>query len=162
MRAKLALQRRAYQRGLVEKTDQQLATLQELVTTIEFAQLEQSIVYGLEQGNQVLKEIHKELSLDRVDDLMNRTADAQYYQRVRDFHSLRKSTSVLHHSSLQRNKTKSKANCKHWLPKQNLQQLQHLLNPYLQCLQRPLISLLLNRPYREVALSRLRKRQQIY
>lgn len=162
MRAKLALQRRAYQRSLIEKTDQQLATLQELVTTIEFAQLEQSIVYGLEQGNQVLKEIHKELSLDRVDDLMNRTADAQYYQQVRDFHSRRKSTSVLHHSSLQKNKTRWKANCKRWLSKQNLQQLQHLLTLYLQCLQCPLISLLKNRPYRKVALPHLRKRRQIY
>lgn len=30
-RARLALRRRAYQQGLIEKTDQQLATLQELV-----------------------------------------------------------------------------------------------------------------------------------
>ncbi|WFD43129.1 Vacuolar protein sorting-associated protein 20 [Malassezia psittaci] len=81
-RAKLALQRRAYQRGLIEKTDQQLSTLQELVSTIEFAQMEQSIMYGLEQGNQVLKEIHTEMSLDRVDDLMSDTAEAQQYQQL--------------------------------------------------------------------------------
>ena len=30
-RARMALRRRAYQNGLIEKTDQQLATLQELV-----------------------------------------------------------------------------------------------------------------------------------
>ncbi|WFC99040.1 Vacuolar protein sorting-associated protein 20 [Malassezia yamatoensis] len=83
-RAKLALQRRTYQRGLIEKTDQQLSTLQELVSTIEFAQMEQSIMYGLEQGNQVLKEIHKEMSLDRVDDLMSDTAEAQQYQQEID------------------------------------------------------------------------------
>ncbi|WFD38661.1 Vacuolar protein sorting-associated protein 20 [Malassezia japonica] len=84
MRAKVALQRRAYQRGLIEKTDQQLATLQGLVSTIEFAQLEQSIMYGLEQGNQVLKEIHKEVSIERVEELMDRTAEAQDYQREID------------------------------------------------------------------------------
>ncbi|KOS13360.1 vps20-vaculolar protein sorting [Malassezia pachydermatis] len=80
-RARLALRRRAYQQGLIDKTDQQLATLQELVSTIEFAQLEQSIVYGLEQGNEVLKQIHKETSLERVERLMDTTAEAQQYQR---------------------------------------------------------------------------------
>ncbi|SHO79361.1 Similar to S.cerevisiae protein VPS20 (Myristoylated subunit of the ESCRT-III complex) [Malassezia sympodialis ATCC 42132] len=83
-RARLALRRRAYQQGLIEKTDQQLATLQELVSTIEYAQLEQSIMYGLEQGNQVLRQIQKETSMDRVERLLDDTAEAQQYQREID------------------------------------------------------------------------------
>lgn len=90
---------------MISKTDQQLATLQELVrvdsattahmwskrcntnifkvSNIEFAQLEQSIIYGLTQGNQVLKQIHRETSLERVEHLMEETAESQTYQRVR-------------------------------------------------------------------------------
>ena len=53
------------------------------VSNIEFAQLEQSIIYGLTQGNQVLKQIHRETSLERVGHLMEETAESQTYQRVR-------------------------------------------------------------------------------
>ncbi|WFD31850.1 Vacuolar protein sorting-associated protein 20 [Malassezia sp. CBS 17886] len=81
VRARLALRQRAYQRGLIEKTDQQLATLQELVSTIEFAQLQQSVMFGLQQGGDVLRAIQKETDLDRVDQLMSSAADAQAYQR---------------------------------------------------------------------------------
>lgn len=53
------------------------------MSNIEFAQLEQSIIYGLTQGNQVLKQIHRETSLERVEHLMEETTESQTYQRVR-------------------------------------------------------------------------------
>lgn len=39
-------------------------------------------MYGLEQGNQVLRQIQKETSMDRVERLLDDTAEAQQYQRV--------------------------------------------------------------------------------
>jgi len=36
----------------------------------------------LEQGNAVLKEIHKEMTVESVEKLMEETAEAQAYQRV--------------------------------------------------------------------------------
>lgn len=41
------------------------------------------MLYGLEQGNAVLREIHREMSLERVEDLLAQTAEAQAYQNVR-------------------------------------------------------------------------------
>ena len=50
---------------------------------IEFSLVEKDIVFGLQQGNSVLKEIHKEMNLDKVEQLMSDTAEGIVYQNVR-------------------------------------------------------------------------------
>jgi charged multivesicular body protein 6 len=52
-----------------------------LTSTIEFSLVEKSVLYGLQQGNQVLKEIHKEMSLEAVEKLIEETDEARAYQR---------------------------------------------------------------------------------
>ena len=52
------------------------------MSNIEFAQIEVSVLHGLAQGNAVLKEIHKEMTVESVEKLMEETAEAQAYQRV--------------------------------------------------------------------------------
>ncbi|OLL22919.1 Charged multivesicular body protein 6 [Neolecta irregularis DAH-3] len=79
-RALLALRRRKYQEQLLAKTDQQLATLEQLTSSIEFALVEKDVIYGLKQGNSVLKELHLEMSLEAVEKLMEDTAEAIAYQ----------------------------------------------------------------------------------
>ncbi|PWO00847.1 hypothetical protein FA09DRAFT_293536 [Tilletiopsis washingtonensis] len=83
-RARTALRRRKWQEGMIAKTDTQLETLEGLVSTIEFAQIEVSVMHGLKQGNAVLKEIHKELNPESVERLMSETADAVAYQKEID------------------------------------------------------------------------------
>ncbi|CAO1617261.1 unnamed protein product [Jaminaea pallidilutea] len=83
-RALSALRRAKYQRSMLDKTDGQLRTLEELVSNIEFSQIQASVYHGLEQGNAVLKEIHKELNPESVDRLMEQTSEAQAYQREVD------------------------------------------------------------------------------
>ncbi|KAJ6621619.1 Snf7 family [Mycena sp. CBHHK59/15] len=80
-RAMIALRRRKYQQSLLIKTDGQLETLEELVSTIEFSLVEVSVLHGLKQGNEVLKEIHKEMSIESVEKLMDETQEAREYQR---------------------------------------------------------------------------------
>lgn len=41
-----------------------------------------SVLHGLQQGNEVLKEIHKEMNVESVERLLEETAEAQAYQRV--------------------------------------------------------------------------------
>ena len=55
------------------------------VSTIEFSLIEVSVLHGLKQGNEVLKEIHKELNLESVEKLLEETAEARAYQMVRFF-----------------------------------------------------------------------------
>jgi len=57
------------------------------VSTIEFSLVEVSVLHGLKQGNEVLKEIHKELNVESVEKLLEETAEAREYQRVSLFSS---------------------------------------------------------------------------
>lgn len=45
--------------------------------------MELSVVHGLQLGNEVLKEIHKELSIESVEKLLEESQEARDYQRVR-------------------------------------------------------------------------------
>ena len=65
------------------KTDAQLEQLEKLTSSVEFALVQKDVVFGLQQGTNVLHEIHKEMGgLDHVEKLMGETADAIAYQQV--------------------------------------------------------------------------------
>ncbi|KAF8973696.1 Snf7-domain-containing protein [Flammula alnicola] len=81
-RALIALRRRKYQQSLLTKTDQQLENLEQLVRFyIEFSLVEVSVLHGLKQGNEVLKEIHREMNVESVERLLEETAEAREYQK---------------------------------------------------------------------------------
>ncbi|KAK9370639.1 Snf7-domain-containing protein [Lipomyces kononenkoae] len=79
-RARLALRKRKYQEQLLAKTDSQLETLERLTQSIEFALVEKDVLFGLQQGSQVLKEINQEMSMDKVERLLDESADGVAYQ----------------------------------------------------------------------------------
>lgn len=81
-RALLYLRRRKYQETLLQQTDGQLETLQQLTASIEFAQVEKDVLYGLRRGNDVLRQIQSEMSLEGVQKLMDDTAEGIRYQRA--------------------------------------------------------------------------------
>lgn len=85
-RALLALRRKKYQESLLAKTDSQLEQLEQLTSSVEFAKIQKDIIFGLQQGTKVLKEIHAEMGgVDHVEKLMGETADAIAYQKVRAY-----------------------------------------------------------------------------
>ncbi|KAK4057543.1 Vacuolar protein sorting-associated protein 20 [Microbotryomycetes sp. JL221] len=83
-RALMALRQRKYQENLLSQTDSQLETLQKLVSSIEFSLVEKDVLYGLQQGNQVLKQLNAEMDLAKVEQLMSDTAEAVAYQKEVD------------------------------------------------------------------------------
>ncbi|KAH8549582.1 Snf7-domain-containing protein [Umbelopsis sp. PMI_123] len=83
-KALISLKKKKYQEQLLEKTDAQLMNLEELTNSIEFAVVEKQVLDGLQKGNEVLKEIHKEMSVEAVQKLMDDTADAIEYQNEID------------------------------------------------------------------------------
>ncbi|KAG8903704.1 Vacuolar protein sorting-associated protein 20 [Tulasnella sp. 408] len=83
-RALTALRRRKFQESLLQKTDGQLEVLGNLVSNIEFALIEKDVLFGLEQGNKVLKQIHSEMDIEKVQKLMDDTAEGIRYQREID------------------------------------------------------------------------------
>ena len=87
-KAKLALRRKKYQESLLDKTDAQLAQLEQLTSDVEFALIQKDVLYGLQQGNSVLKEINREMGgIENVEKLMEESADARAYQQVRIPHA---------------------------------------------------------------------------
>ncbi|KAG2186034.1 hypothetical protein INT43_002472, partial [Umbelopsis isabellina] len=83
-KALISLKKKKYQEQLLEKTDAQLMNLEDLTNSIEYALVEKQVVDGIQQGNEVLKEIHKEMSVESVQKLMDDTADAIEYQNEID------------------------------------------------------------------------------
>ncbi|KAF2866296.1 charged multivesicular body protein-like protein 6 [Massariosphaeria phaeospora] len=80
-KAKLALRRKKYQESLLARTDAQLAQLEQLTSDVEFALVQKDVVFGLQQGTAVLKEIHKEMGgIENVEKLMGESAEARAYQ----------------------------------------------------------------------------------
>ncbi|ORY64373.1 Snf7-domain-containing protein [Pseudomassariella vexata] len=80
-KALLALRQKKYQESLLFKTDAQLEQLEQLMRNVEFAQIQKDIVFGLQQGTAVLKQIHAEMGgIENVEKLMGETADAIAYQ----------------------------------------------------------------------------------
>jgi len=81
-KALLALRRKKYQESLLSKTDGQLEQLEKLTSSVEFALVQKDVVYGLQQGTQVLNMIHKEMGgLEGVEKMMGETEEAQRYQQ---------------------------------------------------------------------------------
>ncbi|EMD01316.1 hypothetical protein BAUCODRAFT_29762 [Baudoinia panamericana UAMH 10762] len=80
-KALLALRRKKYQESLLAKTDQQLAQLEALTSDVEFALVQKDVVFGLQQGTSVLKEIHKEMGgLEKVELILGESQEARAYQ----------------------------------------------------------------------------------
>lgn len=83
-RALLSLRRKKYQETLLSKTDAQLAQLEQLTSQVEFAMVQKDVMFGLQQGTQVLQAINKEMGgLAAVEKLMGETEEARAYQEVR-------------------------------------------------------------------------------
>lgn len=81
-KALLALRRKKFQETLLAKTDAQLETLEQLTSNVEFSLVQKDVVYGLQQGTHVLKQIHAEMGgIEKVEKLMGETEDARAYQK---------------------------------------------------------------------------------
>ena len=81
-KALLALRRKKFQQSLLAKTDAQLQTLEELTSSVEFAQVQKDVMFGLQQGTKVLKQINAEMGgIENVEKLMGENEEARVYQR---------------------------------------------------------------------------------
>ncbi|GMK55993.1 hypothetical protein CspeluHIS016_0210490 [Cutaneotrichosporon spelunceum] len=80
-RAHLALRQRKYQSATLQRTDAQLATLQDLVASIEFTQIQAAVMHGLEAGSAALRALQAEVSLERVERIVDESREGVAYQR---------------------------------------------------------------------------------
>ncbi|XP_075891208.1 charged multivesicular body protein 6 [Nelusetta ayraudi] len=83
-KAVLLLKKKRYQDQLLDKTDNQISNLEQLVQDLEFAQIETKVIAGLKTGNECLKKMHEVMSIEEVERIMDETQDAIEYQRQID------------------------------------------------------------------------------
>jgi charged multivesicular body protein 6 len=74
--AVLALKRKKYQEGLLIKIEGEMENLTSLVNSIEFATVSKQVFDALQAGNQVLQALNDEISIEKVENLMEETAEA--------------------------------------------------------------------------------------
>ncbi|CUM56749.1 unnamed protein product [Debaryomyces tyrocola] len=74
-RAKVYLRSKKQQQTTITKTYEQLDNLETLIGTIEFKLIEKDVMYGLEQGNEVLKSLNSEMSVDKIDKVLDGLED---------------------------------------------------------------------------------------
>lgn len=74
-RAKVYLRSKKQQQTTITKTYEQLDNLETLIGTIEFKLIEKDVMYGLEQGNAVLKTLNSEMSVDKIDKVLDDLED---------------------------------------------------------------------------------------
>ena len=81
-KALLALRRKKFQESLLAKTDLQLEQLQRLTSDVEFAAVQKSVMYGLQQGTTVLRQIQAEMGgIEGVEKLLEDNEEARAYQK---------------------------------------------------------------------------------
>eukprot|EP00287_Rhodomonas_sp_CCMP768_P012891 CAMPEP_0196726882 /NCGR_PEP_ID=MMETSP1091-20130531/8005_1 /TAXON_ID=302021 /ORGANISM="Rhodomonas sp., Strain CCMP768" /LENGTH=228 /DNA_ID=CAMNT_0042069375 /DNA_START=146 /DNA_END=832 /DNA_ORIENTATION=- len=80
-KALLALKKRKMQGKLIEKTDEQMLRMEEMVSGVEAAQREKMVFEAMRVGTDALKEMQKETSLEAVEQLMQDTQEAMDYQK---------------------------------------------------------------------------------
>jgi charged multivesicular body protein 6 len=82
-RALLALRRKKYQESLLIKSEKELDQLEQLINQVEFSLVQKDVLFGLQQGTQVLQALNKEMGgIEGVEKLMGETEEARAYQEV--------------------------------------------------------------------------------
>uniref|UniRef100_G3SP42 Charged multivesicular body protein 6 n=1 Tax=Loxodonta africana TaxID=9785 RepID=G3SP42_LOXAF len=82
-RAKLLL-KRSYRKQLLDKTENQITSLEKDVQSIEFTQIEMKVMEGLQFGNECLRKMHQVMSIEEVERILDETQEAVEYQRQID------------------------------------------------------------------------------
>ncbi|KAM7068234.1 charged multivesicular body protein 6 isoform 1-T1 [Molossus nigricans] len=83
-RAKLLLKKKRYREQLLDKTENQITSLETMVQSIEFTQIEMKVIEGLQFGNECLNKMHQVMSIEEVERVLDETQEAVEYQRQID------------------------------------------------------------------------------
>lgn len=76
-RAKLALKVKKFKEQQIKQADEHLLTVLEMLDTVEWETQQLKVFEGLKAGNSILNAIHKEMTVEAVENLMLETEEAQ-------------------------------------------------------------------------------------
>jgi len=79
-KARTLLKKKRYQENLLSQCDGQLDSIQQLIDSLEFAQVQLQVVEKLKLGNESLKKLNSLMSVEEVERIMEETREAVEYQ----------------------------------------------------------------------------------
>lgn len=74
------MKKKKYQEKLLDQTEGQLLNVEDLIRSIENAVIQKKVLDCFEMGTKTLKELSQEMSIDRIELLMEETQEAMAYQ----------------------------------------------------------------------------------
>jgi len=80
-KALLVLKKKKRQEQLLQQSEAQLDNVQQMIDSVEFAQMEKDVFEKLKSGNEVLTALNKEMSIEKIDALMEETEEALAVRR---------------------------------------------------------------------------------
>lgn len=80
-RAIVVMRRKKLMGEILNRTDKQLETLEQLVVDIEYSQIEVSVVEGLKVGSEALKQLNSLMNIDDIQTMMEDNEEAAEKQR---------------------------------------------------------------------------------
>jgi len=75
------LKKKKRQEQLIAQSEAQLDNVSQMIDSVEFAQMEKDVFEKLKSGNEVLTALNKEMSIEKIDALMEETEEALAVQR---------------------------------------------------------------------------------
>lgn len=76
------MKKKRFYENNIANTDQSLDNLDQLITNLEYTQIEHKVVECLKVGNESLKNLHQMLTIDQIEDIMEDTRESIEHQRV--------------------------------------------------------------------------------
>lgn len=80
-RALIIMRRKKFMEEILNRTDKQLETLEQLVIDIEYTQIEVSVVEGLKVGSEALKQLNSLMDIDDIQKMMEDNEEAAEKQK---------------------------------------------------------------------------------
>lgn len=75
-RALLLLRKKKFTEKILDKTDAELMNIENLIMDIEFKNVEQNVLKGIQIGNEALKQLNAVFSIDQIEAILDDTQDA--------------------------------------------------------------------------------------
>eukprot|EP01126_Amoeba_proteus_P015013 TRINITY_DN16669_c0_g1_i1.p1 TRINITY_DN16669_c0_g1~~TRINITY_DN16669_c0_g1_i1.p1 ORF type:complete len:199 (-),score=54.10 TRINITY_DN16669_c0_g1_i1:76-672(-) len=79
--AKFCLKKKKFQEGLLKRAQDTLVNLEQMITTIEWSEIQLEVMKSLRLGNDALKELNSQMNIDEVENLLLETAEETENQR---------------------------------------------------------------------------------
>lgn len=83
-KALLLLKKKKYTEKILDKTDNELLNIENLIMEIEFKKIEENVLKGIQIGNETLKQLNAVFSIEQIESILEETEQGVAKQQVNE------------------------------------------------------------------------------